>query len=159
MKKSGRRIAILATLLCGTSAPAFALLEVCTATTVATAFGSYNPLSSSPVTSTGQVTVLCTAVTSISVSYTLSLSTGGSGSYADRQLSFGSSKLNYNLYTNSSRSIVWGDGTGGSSTVSDSYALALLSVSRSYTVYAGLPALQNVVAGAYSDTVTLTVNY
>lgn len=145
--------------VCLMSAPAHALLETCTVTALPAAFGGYNPLSATPTDNTGQITVTCTAVTSISVNYSINLSTGGSGNFLPRKLAFGAARLNYNLYTNSARSIVWGDGSGGTGTVSDNYALALLSVTRNYNVYARLPAQQNVAAGVYTDSITVTVNY
>lgn len=153
-----RRIAALGLLLM-VSAPAQALLETCTVTALPVAFGGYNPLSLTPTDSTGDVAVICSGILSIAVNYTISLSAGGAGSYAPRKMAFGAARLNYNLYTNSSRTTVWGDGSGGTVKVSDGYALALLSVTRHYTVYARLPATQNVVAGAYTDTLTVTVNY
>jgi spore coat protein U-like protein len=139
--------------------PAHALLESCTATAQATAFGNYSPLSGTPVDTTGQVTVTCTAVVSISVNYTISLSQGGAASFSPRKMSYLANSLNYNLYTTSGYGTIWGDGSGGTSTVSDGYALGLLLVVRNYTVYGRIPASQNVPAGAYSDLITVTVNY
>ena len=150
---------LLAALLGLASMPAHALLETCTATALPVAFGGYNPQTLTPTDTTGQVTVSCVGVISISVNYTISLSTGGSGTFSPRKLVFGSSKLNYNLYTNSSYSTVWGDGSGGTATVSDGYGLALLAVIRNYTIYARMPAAQNVPAGLYADAITVTVNY
>ena len=138
---------------------AMALLESCTVAAVPVAFGSYNPLSASPLSSTGTVTVTCTAIISLAVSYTIKLSQGGAGSYAPRKMAFSSNNLNYNLYTSNSYGVVWGDGTGGTSFVSDSYALALLINVVNYSVYGSVPALQNIPAGAYSDLITVTVNY
>lgn len=146
-------------LLAMTSLPASALLESCTVAALPVAFGSYNPLGVSAVDSSGQITVTCTAVLSIAVNYTIGLSPGLSGSYAARQLAFGSARLNYNLYTNSSRAQVWGNGTAGTAQISDGYSLGLLLVVRNYPVYARLPAAQNVPAGVYADTITVTVNY
>lgn len=155
-----RRVrAPLLALLCLASSPAQALLETCTATALPVAFGGYNPLSLSPTDSTGQVTVACVGILSIAINYSISLSPGLSASYAPRKLAFGAQRLNYNLYTSSAYSTVWGNGSAGTATVSDGYALALLAVSRSYTVYARLPAAQNVPAGVYADTVTVTINY
>lgn len=141
------------------SAPAQALLETCTATALPVSFGAYDPVSGAAVDGTGQVTVLCTAVVSINVGYSISLSSGGAGSYAPRHMSLLSNTLNYNLYTSAARNTVWGNGSGGTSTVSDSYALALLLVSRDYPVYARVFASQNVAAGAYTDSITVTINY
>lgn len=139
--------------------PAHALLESCTVTALPVVFGSYSPLSVSATDSTGNINVTCTAVLSIAVGYTISLSAGVSGAYAPRQMAAGAARLNYNLYTGSARSTIWGDGGSGTATVSDSYALGLLLVSRDYPVYGRIPAQQNVPAGAYADTITVTVTY
>ena len=139
--------------------PAQALLEVCSASTDAVAFGSYNPLSSGDSDTTGTVRVTCTALVSIAVNYTIRLGTGGSGSYAPRKLAFLGNTLSYNLYTGPTRTSVWGDGTGSTQTISDGYALALLLVTRSYPIYGRLFAGQNATPGLYADTVVVTIDY
>ena len=96
--------------------PAQALLESCSVSAQPTAFGSYNPTSGAVLDTTGQITVTCTAVLSIAVSYTISLSAGGSGSATARRMSGSSATLPYNLYTDSTRSTIWGNGTGGTGT-------------------------------------------
>lgn len=154
-----RLIQTAAFFLAAVCAPAHAIAETCTAIALPVAFGGYNPLSAAATDSTGQVTVTCTGIVSVSVSYTIKLSTGGSGTYSPRKLAFGAGVLDYNLYTNSSRTTVWGDGAAATSFISDSYALGLLSVTRNYTAYARLPPLQNVAAGVYADTITVTVTY
>jgi spore coat protein U-like protein len=63
--------------------------------------------------------------------------------------------LAYQLYTSGTFSSIWGDGTGGSVTVSgngDGTAQAL-------TVYGRIGTAQFVPAGNYSDRVAVTVNY
>lgn len=139
--------------------PAQALLESCTVSAQPTAFGNYNPITGTALDTTGQVTVTCTAVASIAVSYTIKLSAGGSGTATARRMSGSSATLPYNLYTDSTRSTVWGDGTGGTGTVSDSYALGLLQVTRNYSVYGRMPGGAIVPAGSYADTLTVTVSY
>lgn len=51
---------------------------------------------------------------------------------------------------------VWGDGSGGTATVSGALALP---GAIDHTVYGRLPARQNVGAGAYTDTLTVTLNF
>ncbi|WP_020649845.1 Csu type fimbrial protein [Solimonas variicoloris] len=153
------RTCLLAIPLCLACRPALALLESCSASTSAVSFGNYSPFSSVDLDTTGTVTVTCTALLSIAVNYTIKLGPGVSGSFNPRRLSTGPYTLNYNLYTNSTRTSVWGDGTGSTQTVSDGYALGLLIVTRNYTVYGRLPARQNAASGVYSDTVVVTVEY
>lgn len=142
-------------MLAGFVAPASA---VCTATALGVAFGTYNPLSATPLDSSGQVTVTCTGI-SLLISYDILLSTGGSGSYAPRKMTVLSNNLDYNLYTASNRATVWGNGTGGTSVITDGYVLSLGTVIRNYPVYGQVPAQQNVATGSYADTIIVTVNY
>lgn len=149
---------VIAALVC--ASPAQALLETCMVSANPVAFGNYDPVSATPLDATGQVTVTCTAVVSISVSYVIQISPGSSGSASARTMAgVPGSSLPYNLYTTSARSTIWGDGSGGTGTVSDGYALALLLVARNYPVYARIPARAAVVAGSYTDTLVITVNY
>lgn len=136
------------------------VLELCSCTTSASgiSFGSYDPLSSSPVDSTGTVTVDCTFAVALGGTYTISLSTGGSGSYAARWLSLAGGHLNYNLYTTNARSTIWGNGTG-SQTVTGAPLSGLFSNSQIFTVYGRIPGAQNVPAGSYNDMITVTVTY
>ena len=62
----------------------------------------------------GSVAVQCTI--GILPSFQVALSTGGSGSYATRKMSNGTDTLSYNLYTDAGHTIIWGDGSGGTST-------------------------------------------
>lgn len=138
----------------------YAIGETCTVSATGVTFSNYDP--SSLLDGTGNITVICTGLISVSVNYTISLSTGSSGSYSARQMTSGGYVLQYNLYTAPSRSDVdqiWGDGSGVSSVVSDGYSLALLIVTRNYPVYGRIPAGQNVAAGLYGDTITVTVVY
>jgi spore coat protein U-like protein len=131
----------------------------CTTSAQAVAFGNYDPLSSLPTDSTGQVSVTCTNLVNLLVSYTVALSTGVSGSYSNRQLASGSNRLNYNLYTDLTHLLVWGDGTSGTSTVSNTFLVVLAGITANHTVYGRIPARQNVAVGSYSDTITVTVTY
>lgn len=120
----------------------------CSVTPQAVAFGGYDPLGASAVDGVGNINITCDTVTAM----TVSLSSGG-GTFADRRMIGGASQLGYNLYTNSSRVTVWGDGVGGGSTVSAN------SSNVDLTVYGRIPASQNVPANVYTDTITVTVTY
>ncbi len=131
----------------------------CTATAGSTNFGSYNPLSAAPADSVGTISVTCTNLLSLLVGYTIQLSTGLSTTYAAREMANGAYRLQYNLYTGPGRTVIWGDGTGGSATVSDGYLLLLLSTTIDYSVYGRIPAGQNVAVGTYADTIVVSVIY
>jgi spore coat protein U-like protein len=139
----------------------------CTVTATSVAFGVYASPGGVQTDSSGTVTVTCTPdfiLLACKTPYTVSLSQGGAASYAPRKLASGANTLNYNLYTNAARSTVWGDGSGGSSTVVGTVSTSILSLlclsgSNNHTVYSRIPAAQSVAAGAYADTITVTVTY
>ncbi|MFJ2988769.1 spore coat U domain-containing protein [Collimonas sp. NPDC087041] len=135
-----------------------ALLADCTVAGSGVAFGSYASPGSTSSTGTGTVTVTCTGL-GLLVSYTIQLN-AGNGTFATRLLKSGvTNSLNYNMYTDTARTIVWGDGSASTSTVSDSYLLSIGSNARSYTAYGLIPASQNKPAGTYTDTLTITITY
>jgi len=125
-------------------------------------FSNHDPTSGTPIQVTGTITVTChRPPTPDTGTYSIALSTGASGSYAGRMMKYGSEVLNYQLYTDSTYSTVWGDGTGGSQTVSGGYSKLKNngSVTFNHTVYGRVPANQWPAAGNYTDTVTATVTY
>lgn len=132
----------------------------CSVEAVPMNFGTYNPISAQSVDTTGTVSVTCSAlVAGLNVSYDILLNQGNGGSFNPRSLSNGGDNLNYQLYTNSTRTTIWGDGTSGTQVVSDGYLLNLFSEERDYTVYGRIPGSQNVSTGSYNDTITVTVEY
>lgn len=143
------------------SQPAMALLETCEVSATSVDFGIYDPLSGSETQSTGEIEVTCSLaeLAEVLVEYEIKLSTGGSGTYFPREMESGASILEYQLYTDSSRTTVWGDGSEGTSTVTDGYLLEVLSETRTYPVYGSIPPDQMVAAGTYGDTITVTLEY
>jgi spore coat protein U-like protein len=133
-------------------APGFAQ-ATCSVAPTPVAFGIYSPFSVAPTDTAGTLRVSCDTAT---VGYTLLLNPGGAGSYSPRRLAGGAYTLAYNLYTDALRSAVWGDGSGGTATVSGAFALP---GAIDHTVYGRVPAQQNVGAGAYIDTITVTLNF
>lgn len=133
----------------------------CSVNASSVTFSGYNPISGSAATATGNVAVTCTAfVATLLVSYNIALDKGIYGTFSARMMKYSSTLLQYNLYTSVGQTTVWGDGTAGTGTVSDSYLLGiLLPVTRNYSVYGNVPASQNVTPGTYQDTITVTVTY
>lgn len=132
----------------------------CTVAATNVAFGAYNRLSPTPLDAAGNIQVTCSGLAGLLINYQIQLSPGGSGSYSPRAMVSGPGSLAYNLYTNAARTSIWGNGSGGTVTVNDGVLLQLLSpIVRNYPLYGRVPASQNVPAGAYSDTITVTVIY
>ena len=125
----------------------------CTITTTAVSFGSYNVFSVSADDGTGQITYRCTSPRPPVV--TIQLDKGASPSFSPRQMRKGAETLNYNLYLDSTRSTIWGDGTGGTQVYSR--ASPPLNQNINLSVFGRIPAGQDVSAGTYSATVTATI--
>lgn len=151
------RNAALIAMVCLAACSARAV-AVCTVAATSVAFGIYSPSSGAPLDSTATIAVTCITVLPTAETYTIKLSTGGAGSYA-RTLSSGSNHLSYNLYTDSARSVIWGDGTGGTSYQTFSGTLPTGITVTNYTTYGRMPAQQNAQVGVYTDAIIVTVNF
>ena len=159
-----RALPILALLAVCAVLPAQAAVTVnCTASASSIAFGTYNPLNAVNATSTGTLRVTCNGSGSGSTSVTVgvTLSTGLSGTYAARKMFSGANSLNYNIYWSTAYSQVMGDGSGGSfaGSAGPFTVFAGGSNTATGTMYGRVPALQDVAAGNYVDTILVTVTY
>ena len=127
----------------------------CTISTVALAFGSYDPVvanASTNLDGTGTVVVACTKGSTA----TIGLGTGANASGSIRRMKdAGTNYLTYELYQDSGRSTVWANsGAGLLSPVA-----APSKAARNFTVYGRVASNQDVPAGSYTDTVVATVNF
>ena len=120
----------------------------CTVSAGSLNFGVIDPLANQGVSATATVTVSCPILTL----YTLTVS-AGNGSYTQRYMSDGSHQLFYNVYSDSTDTLVLGDGSG------ISLALSGTALSNNYTFYGYMPAQPTAVPGTYSDTLVITVSY
>lgn len=98
------------------------------------------------------------------VPFQVALNGGSTGNVSNRQMSsttVPTEKLAYQLYTDAGRTIVWGDGTGGTAVATGTGGGFL--VLRSFTVYGRVPdSTANQGAAPlnnYQDTVTVVVTY
>jgi spore coat protein U-like protein len=135
----------------------------CTISATPVAFGTYNPLTGAATVSTGSVTASCTLVSgsNTTVSLVSSYSTGSSGTFMNRSMLSGANQLTYNLYFDAAYTQIRGDGTGGSQTGGATFNLSNSNKtdSTTSTIYGRAPASQDVAAGTYSDTITVTITY
>jgi spore coat protein U-like protein len=126
----------------------------CTVSTSPIAFGSVNPISGADVDASGGITVTCTNGTGWTAA--AGVGSGSGASFASRRMSDGSNLLSYNIYTDSGRTSVWGDGTGSTATIGNTGDGSAQSV----TVYGRVASGQtSVPPGDYDDTVSVTVTY
>jgi spore coat protein U-like protein len=131
--------------------------RACTISAVGVAFGAYNPQSAANVDGTGTINLACPTTVTAPV---VALNGGLWGAVNARKLKNGSFFLNYNLYTATARTVIWGDGTNG--TVTQTLSGGTVSGGTrnfSRTVFGRAAGSQNVGAGAYSDTITITVTF
>ena len=134
-------------------------VAACTVSSSGTGFGTFDTLSGSNKDVIGIVTVTCTGNIGDSGNYTIALSPGG-GSFVSRTMLAGGNQLNYNVYSDAGHNSIWGDGTGGTSTVNDTYALSATTYAKDYTVYGEIPGPQHgALVGSYADTIVVTLTY
>ncbi len=112
-------------------------------------FGSYNPLSPLPLDAVGTVSYDCPPP----AAPVITLSRGASPTYTPRQMT-GLDALQYNLYVDAARTLIWGDGTGGTSVVNGPSGVGM-----TVSVYGRIFPLQNAAAGPYSDVIFVTLNF
>ena len=152
-------LALAALLACAEAAAAVD----CTVSTTGVAFGAYDPLAAAPTDSTGNVTIVCTYLSggAAQVAYSVALSTGSSGTYVRRQLQAGVPTLNYNLFVDSARTAIWGDGSAGTAVASGSATIGPgVGNGRredARTIYGRIPATQDALSGNYTDSIIVTL--
>jgi spore coat protein U-like protein len=129
------------------------VLKFCIVVATPMAFGNYT--STTDAISTSTITVTCTNGTGYDIG--LDAGTAAGATVTTRQMSgttVTAARLNYFLYSDSSRTVNWGN-TVGTDTV---HLTAGVSPIIS-TVYGRVPAGQFVSPDAYLDTINVTVTY
>lgn len=126
------------------------------------AFGPYDTLSDAPVDTTLDLAVSCNrqgGSQNVSVTVSLGLGNNGTSTNARRMAHAGRSGdfLGYGLFRDVSRSSTWGF-TPGVDTVSQALSIPNNgSASVTFKVFGRIPALQDVSAGGYGDSVQVTL--
>ena len=117
-------------------------------------FGNYDVFSTVPVDSTAAIQILCDK-TQPNVVISIGPSPNSGGFNPRKMIRTGSTDLlAYNLYTDAGRTLTWGDGTGGTSTVTQK---VFKNTPLNVTIFGRIPASQNVYVGSYGETVTVTI--
>lgn len=148
-----RKLCLLASAVLLFAAPSARATTCSINAVVAVSFGAYNVFSSSPVDSSGSVTYECSLFGVLDI-IVIDISAGSSGTTTLRTMKQGMYSLNYNLYTDAARSVVWGNGTG----MTGHYGPVTLNLFPvTVPIYGRIAPLQNARAGSYSDTVTITM--
>lgn len=160
---NGALRAAMTAAVCACSAAAWA--GSCEVTAGALAFGAYQPLTflskltSVNKDSTAEITVVCTDVEGGS-SYSISLGEIG-GSILNRSLSHvtspGSTAMNFNVFINADRTVIWGNGTTGAPILG---SIPGGNINESHTVYGRIPEGQHSLrVGQYNGQGTVTITY
>jgi len=118
-------------------------------------FGRYEASALSGSEAQGTISVLCSQLLP-GESLRITIGSGDHGSGWNRHLASGASRLAYQLYLDSSRTQVFGDGTGGTTAWTHTAGSQPVS-SFDVPVYGHIPAGQWVAAGSYTDTLTVTL--
>lgn len=122
----------------------------CVVSATPMAFGTYTGVVAN---STSTVSVTCTNTTPYDVGLDSGTATGATVS-TRKMAGPGGALLNYALYSDSSRTVNWGN------TVStDTVAGTGNGTAQAITVYGKIPAGQYLAPGSYADTITATVTY
>lgn len=130
------------------------VVPTCSVSAAALSFGGAIP---NPINSDVDAQNNITATCSSGASYTIALNVGNgaAATFASRKLSSGPNTLDYTLYTDPSRTVVWGDGTGGSTVFNGSGSGAPQEI----PVYGRIPSPQTVPTGAYTDLIVVTLTF
>ncbi len=128
------------------------VVDSCSLSTSTLAFGTYDPASGTDTDATTTIDASCTTGTT----FDIALDGGSSANISARTMSDGTNSLGYQIYTDTLRTTIWGDGTTGSTAAGTGLG-PLTPVTL--TAYGRITAGQNVPAGAYSDTVNVTLTF
>ena len=152
-----RRLACYLLLIFGLSASAQA--QTCTVSMPAVAFGNVNVLPGTAVDTTSTVTVACSGGTSAGSRVCINIGAGSASDATSRKMTgSGSNTARYDLYTNSTRTQLWGSWKSGFDTAGVQLDVPL-NTTQNVTVYARfLASQQTVVAGSYSATFSAEPN-
>lgn len=126
----------------------------CTISTTPIVFGTYNVFMTAPTDSTGTVIYNCNGG---GKNILITMSRGASPTFVPRRMASGPEDLGYNLFRDAARTTVWGDATAGTSAYFDADPPNRTDIV--VTVFGRIPAGQDVRAGAYSDTVSIEINF
>ncbi len=123
-------------------------------------FGNYDSFSSTPSDTTGTISVSCTSdVVKANVSMGPSAI---SGMFIPRRMkqSGGADRLSYNIYTDVARTVVFGNGTGGTTNIRLQRPPGKPAPwNQNIEIYGRIPPGQDVSVGSYADTLTVTLDW
>lgn len=157
--------ALLVLLALGIFAPRAMAASCSLNTGTPVAFGTYDPGSATPLDGQGAVVVECNG-NGNNAWIAISLNAGLWGTFADRRMANGADRLSYNLYTDVNRTILFNNGTTVSCRAGDTSNPPCIGedpqggrLRATRPIFGRIPPGQNVGAGIYNDTVTITITF
>jgi spore coat protein U-like protein len=137
----------------------------CTVTTAPLNFGTYDPFAAANLDVATQATITCTTNRNSGGDFavvTSAISKGGAPTFSPRQMRNAlNNTLDYNLFTTTGRTTIFGDGTSTTATrsgfafVTNRFTPAVIRVDVFGRVFAG----QDASVGAYTDTLNYTITF
>jgi spore coat protein U-like protein len=121
------------------------------------AFGAYDATAPAATTANGTIRIACELGVDVLPNFIVHLSSGNAAGFWPRHMRTGNNRLTYNLFTDAAHATVWGDGTDGTSTHTNTEVLPMGNVD--FTVHGVLPPGQFVPGGIYTDTIVVRVEY
>lgn len=131
------------------------VLENCTVVALPMVFGGPVGIASvgtADIDTTATLTLACTP----NADFDIALDNGANASSGQRRMKSGSNYLPYEIYSNEARSSRWGNTSGSNTVAANANALGVAILTAYGRIAQGTSSVQ---AGAYSDTVTVTVNF
>lgn len=129
--------------------------EACQVSVLPVSFGAFDNLNN-PVDANGQVSVTCTVPTIVTIH--LDAGSHSNGLFQPRKIATTAGQtLNYNLYLDSARVLVWGDGTGATQMVTGTTGGIAVATPLTAVIYGRIASGQLGSVGIYGDAVTVTV--
>lgn len=124
----------------------------CTVNAGSLDFGTNSGLLNTVVNANAALSIQCSTGTA----YHIGLNAGqhSGGSINARQMALGANTINYQLFRNAARTLIWGN-TVGTNTVAGTGA----GNTQNLTVYGSVPPQNTPPAGIYNDTIVVTVTY
>jgi spore coat protein U-like protein len=113
-------------------------------------FGTYDPASVVDKAGTSTITVTCT----LGTIYNLGLDNGTNANGSTRRMGNGTTRLTYQIYKDVAATTVLGSVAGALGISGIGTGVGIPTV-----IYGVIPKTQNVNAGAYSDQITVTIDY
>lgn len=114
-------------------------------------FGTNPGVIASPINQTSTISLVCTGGTAYSVG--LNAGTTAGATETTRQMAQGAARINYALYSDTLRTVNWGN------TVASWVTGTGTGLPQNLTVYGQVPAQTATATGGYTDTITVTVTY